>query len=351
MIHEISFNMEIMSRRAVLVHILFWIVVLVLLFINGHSNNQDKGISFVISSFVITAIWWISSFYLFYLYLVPRYLETKRIIVFTAFTSLFVLGVMPFLVLVLFKIHLSVFAANVTSSNPAPASALWMMSIMVTALWGGLGTFFRFGRAWFRNIKLKRDLENKNLHSELKTLKSKLNPHLLFNTLNNIDALIQTNPEQASNALSRLSDLLRYVIYDTENEKVPFQEEIDNIEKYIELEKIRLINPDNVEFTVDVKKEIEIPPMIFFPFVENGFKHSNLNNPDHKLKISISENDNELSFHCINSIHVKEQNDKYSGIGLELAKKRLNLLFPDSHQLKIDLVDNEFHVYLKLELL
>lgn len=339
-----------MSRRAVLVHILVWIVVLALLFINGHSNDHDKGIPFVISSFIIMAFWWISSFYLFYLYLVPRYLETKRIMVFTVFASLFVLGVMPFLVQLLFKIHLRVFAAYVTSSSPAPAFSLWMVFVMGTAFWGGLGTFFRFGSAWFRNIQLKKDLENKNLHSELKTLKSKLNPHLLFNTLNNIDTLIRTNPEQASNALSKLSDLLRYVIYDTENEKVSIQEEIDNIQKYIELEKIRLVHPDNVEFTVDVKKEIEIPPMIFLPFVENGFKHSNLNNPEHKLEISISENANGISFNCINHIHDRKQNDKYSGIGLELAKKRLDLLFPDSHQLEISQVDNEYHVELKLEL-
>ena len=340
-----------MSKRAVLAHILVWIVLLVLLFINQHSNGHDKGIPFVISSFVIMAFWWFSSFYLFYLYLVPRYLEKKRILVFIVFASLFVLGVMPLLVQLLFKIHLSVFAAYVTSSNPAPTSALWMMSVMVTAFWSGLGTFVRVGIAWFKNIQLKKDLESRNLLSELKTLKSKLNPHLLFNTLNNIDTLIRTNPEQASNALSKLSDLLRYVIYDTENEKIPIQEEIDNIQKYIELEKLRLINPDNVEFTVDVKKEIEIPPMIFLPFVENGFKHSNLNNPEHKLEISISENANGISFNCINHIHDRKQNDKYSGIGLELAKKRLDLLFPDSHQLEIGQVDNEYHVDLKLELL
>lgn len=343
-------KMKIMSRRAILVHILVWIVVLGLLFINGYSNNQDNGILFVISSFVITTFWKLSSFYLFNLYLVPRYLEKKRIIVFTVFSSLFVLGLMPFLVHILFKIHLSVFDELVPSSNPAPTSALWGMSIMVTAFWSGLGTFFRFGSAWFRNKQLKKDLENKNLLSELKTLKSKLNPHLLFNTLNNIDTLIQTNPEQASDALSKLSDLLRYVIYDTENEKVTIQEEIDNIQKYIELEKIRLIYPDNVEFTADVKNEMEISPMIFLPFVENGFKHSNLNNPEHKLEISISENAEGISFNCRNHIHERNQSKKYSGIGLELARKRLELLFPDSHQLELRQVDNEYHVDLKLKI-
>lgn len=339
-----------MSRRAILVHILVWIVVSALLFFNEHSSYQYEGIPFIISYFIIRAFWRISSFYLFYLYLVPRYLETKRILVFTVLATLFVLGVIPFLVQVLFKVHLSLFAAEVTSSNPTPTFAFWMMCIMITALWGGLGIFFKFGSAWFKNLRLKKDLENKNLLSELKTLKSKLNPHLLFNTLNNIDSLIQTNPEQASNALSRLSDLLRYVIYDTENEKVPIQDEIESIQKYIELEKIRLINPENIEFTVEVKEETEIPPMIFFPFVENGFKHSNLNNPDHKLRISISGNADYISFSCINNIHDRKQDDKYSGLGLELARKRLDLLFPDSHQLEINQDDNTYHVELTLEL-
>ncbi|MCP4312206.1 MAG: hypothetical protein GY790_13150 [Bacteroidetes bacterium] len=339
-----------MSKRAVLTHILIWIVWFVLVFLGWRFNGQFQDIPYMISSTVIMAFWWTSSFYFFYLYLVPRYLEKKRILVFIVFALLFVVGVMPLLVQLLFKIHIRVFGEQVTSINPAPTSALWGMSIMVTAFWSGLGMFFRFGSAWFRNIRLKKDLENKNLLSELKTLKSKLNPHLLFNTLNNIDTLIRTNPEQASDALSKLSDLLRYVIYDTETEEVSIQEEIDNIQKYIELEKIRLIHPDNVEFTADVKNEIEIPPMIFLPFVENGFKHSNLNNPEHKLEISISENANGIIFHCINQIHDRKQNNKYSGIGLELAKKRLDLLFPDSHQLKIGQVDNKFHVELKLEL-
>jgi len=339
-----------MSRRTIGVHILFWIVLLVLLFINQHSNDHEKGIAFVFSSFVIMAFWSISSFYLFYLFLVPRYLAKKRILLFTVFGSLFIFGIMPLLIHLLFKLHLKAFAASVPSSNPVPASAFWMMYVFITVFWSGLGTFFKFGRAWFKNIKLKRDLEKKNLQSELKTLKSKLNPHLLFNTLNNIDTLIQSDPDQASDALSRLSDLLRYVIYDTENEKVPIQEEVDNIQKYIELEKLRLLNPDNVKFAVDVKKETEIPPMLFFPFVENGFKHSNLNNPDHKLKISIYENANCISFNCRNHIHDRKQSDKYSGIGLELARKRLELLFPDSHQLRINQDDNAYHVELTLEL-
>src|SRR5690606_2322257 len=100
----------------------------------------------------------------------------------------------------------------------------------------------------------------------------------LFNTLNNIDALIQSSPEKASIAISKLSDILRYVVYDTESEKVPIQKEIENIQKYIDLEKIRIHYPDSVEFKNRVNREILIPPMLFFPFVENAFKHSNLNN-------------------------------------------------------------------------
>ncbi len=171
------------------------------------------------------------------------------------------------------------------SSHKYPLVSAYLAIIAVTFFLFGLAAFYRFGIDWFKNLEVKKDLENKNLLSELKTLKSKLNPHFLFNTLNNIDTLIQTSPEQASAALSKLSDILRYVVYDTEHEKVPIQKEIDNLQKYIALEKMRIVNPDAVEFISKVSNETSIPPMLFFPFVENGFKHSNLNNDKDGTKI------------------------------------------------------------------
>ena len=186
--------------------------------------------------------------------------------------------------------------------------------------------------------------------SEIRIIKSKLNPHFLFNTLNNIDTLIQSNSEKASLALSKLSDLLRYMVYETENELVPIATEVENLEKYINLEKMRIINPDSVSFSSSLKDKFEIPPMIFFPFVENGFKHSNLNLPNQKFHILIKEDNNLLMFNCINSVNERKNETNFKGAGLELASKRLELIYPNGHELSIMEENNEFKVSLQIKL-
>lgn len=124
--------------------------------------------------------------------------------------------------------------------------------------------------------------------------------------------------------------------------------EIDNLNKYIDLEKIRLVNPDSVTFTTEIAGNTCIPPMIFFPFVENGFKHSNLNNKNHKLSISLSDNNGMIKFDCINNVIEKPQKSDYNGIGLELARKRLELLFPNKHELIVQQKGDEFIVKLQI---
>ena len=223
-------------------------------------------------------------------------------------------------------------------------------SIVGSVLAGGLGTFYRFGMDWFTNQQIKKDLENKHLLSELQTLKSKLNPHLLFNTLNNIDALIHVSKDQASEALSVLSDILRYAVYETEHDRVPITKEIANLEKYITLEKMRILHPESVEFSSKVEDHIKVPPMIFFPFIENAFKHSNLNNSNGSLQVSIIEDQEILTFSCSNTLNTNQTKQGDSGVGLALAKKRLDLLFPDTHHLEINEDNHKFHVHLEIKL-
>jgi two-component system, LytTR family, sensor kinase len=341
-----------MNKKTVLflIHIPVWIVVLSFVFIMGYKSMQATDMKFLITFSIITAFWLLSSFYVFYSYLVPKYLENGKYFIFTCNAALFIIIVMPALQLSLSALNLHFFGTNHSSSNFPSVKIIfpWLGGIAGTLFCGGLGSLYRFAIDWFKNLNIKKDLENRNLRSELKTLKSKLNPHLLFNTLNNIDTLIQTTPKQASEVLSKLSDLLRYVVYDTEDEKVPLKMEIDNLKKYIDLEKIRLVNPDSVSFTTEISGNTFIPPMIFFPFVENGFKHSNLNNKNHKLIISILDNKGLIRFECINNIIEKPLKTDYNGVGLELARKRLELLFPNKHELIIQQKENEFIVKLQI---
>lgn len=337
----------------ILLHVPVWMVVISLVLFMSSDSRHLGNLIFTIAESLSLAFWFLSSFYVFYLYLVPKYLEKKGIKKFVLYSSLFVVFIMPVIQLSLTATIFRFLGEGDFKARNLPSIQMifpYLGGVAGTMFCGGLGTFYRFGIDWFKNLQMKKDLENKNLQSELKTLKSKLNPHLLFNTLNNIDTLIQTSPEQASVALSKLSDLLRYVVYDTEKEKVSIQKEIENLQKYIDLEKIRLVNPGSVKFTSNVTNETAIPPMIFFPFVENGFKHSNLNNPYHSLIISISVEKSKILFNCINTINDKMQKNSDSGLGLELAKKRLDLLFPDTHLLTIGQVGNEFQVILEIEL-
>ena len=328
-----------------LIHIPVWIVAISFVFIieleSGQFTNHPL---YIISETIIISSWFLAVFYLYFSLLVPKYLESKKLIHFIIFCIISIL-ITPFFV------NFMVTANRLIFGIPTPNRlTIWgyLGGVFGSFITAGLGTFYRFGIDWFRIIQVRGELENKNLQSELKILKSKLNPHLLFNTLNNIDTLIQTDSEQASHALSKLSGLLRYIVYDTEKEKISLQKEIEIIQVYIDLEKMRIINPDSVDLIISVKNDIQICPMIFFPFIENAFKHSNLNDPEHKLSISISEKDKRIIFNCVNTINYKKQKNIDSGVGLELAKKRLNLLYPAAHIVNIEQIDNKFCVSVEI---
>lgn len=344
-----------------MINIPIWVLIFFLGLIIVYSSIEWVDTPTLITITSIFSFCMLLCFYGFYYFLVPQYLGKRKYKQFAAYSLLAIFVLFPLDLLLNWLIFNHTggtgypnISAPMSPSTPdftsITSAYLYVGSVVGALISGGLGSFYRFGIDWFRNQQVKTDLENKNLLSELKTLKSKLNPHLLFNTLNNIDTLIQTSPEQASSALSKLSDLLRYVVYETEQEEVPIRKEIDNLQKYITLEKMRIVHPDAVQFTSKVSDETTIPPMLFFPFIENGFKHSNLNNPDQHLKISIIEAEGKLSFSCSNTINEYQRNDAASGMGLTLAKKRLDLLFPGTHHLNLSKVDNTFFVNLEIQL-
>lgn len=350
-----------MNKNALLflLHIPVWIAVFFFGLVIVYNSIELADTPSLIITSLVFSFWLLASFYWFYYRLVPVYLEKRKYKKFAIYAILTVFVIVPFDQLwnwLAFYYtggigYPAIGKANFSSPdfNDINLVYIYAGSVLGTLFCGGLGTFYRFGIDWFKNLEQKKDLETKNLLSELKTLKSKLNPHVLFNTLNNIDALIQTNPQQASAALSKLSDILRYVVYDTEHDNISITKEIEILEKYIMLEKMRIVHPESIEFNSKVLEHTTVPPMLFFPFVENGFKHSNLNNPKHKLKISIIEDNNKISFSCTNTINKHKQRDVYSGMGLELAKKRLNLLFPWTHNLTIEEGDKEFQVDLEIQ--
>ncbi len=205
---------------------------------------------------------------------------------------------------------------------------------------------------WYSDIFYKRRLEKKNLETSLALLKAQINPHFLFNTLNNIDVLIEKNANAASEYLKKLSDILRFMLYESPVEKIELKLEVEYINKYIELQKIRTSNDNYVTFEVEGDMDgVLIAPMLFIPFIENAFKHSVNKKLNRAIEVKLMANENEIIFECSNAYDASVlQTQPKSGLGLELIKNRLQLLYKDNYKLEIDKTDNRFNINLTISI-
>jgi len=235
---------------------------------------------------------------------------------------------------------------------------------LIFSVYGAVFYFIRYSR--YKELQQK-DLEIQNRQSELSFLRSQINPHFLFNNLNNIYSLVYQGSAQALTAIAGLSELLRYMLYDT-TEKVPLQKEMDYIRKYIELQRLRFDHAIKVEIQVEeagmagVKPrqgegpELEgagglaatiIPALLLIPFVENAFKHGDFSGTEQGLKILLFNSTPKTYFHCYNR-KSPGQKDAGGGIGLENVRRRLALLYPGRHSLLIEEDPVQFCVKLEL---
>lgn len=215
----------------------------------------------------------------------------------------------------------------------------------------GLLLYLAYDR--FNKSRLQKELRRQNLKSELALLKNQINPHFLFNTLNNIDSLIKSDPDRASATLVELSGMMRYMIYDTNVDKVPLKQELTYIENYLDLQKMQFSNPNLVNYQVGGNPEnLDIPPMLFIPFIENAFKHCNDKNTEYAINISFNINSEFIRFKSTNIADVKHQisKDKSSGVGLDIVKRRLQILYPNRHILDIKEENNLFCVSLDIKI-
>lgn len=207
-------------------------------------------------------------------------------------------------------------------------------------------------------IQFRQNQQQKlQMHFELENLKAQISPHFLFNTMNNFYGLAVENSKKLPDLMIRLSDLLRYSLYETKQEKVSLKDEIHYLKNYIELEKIRLESSLDVEFNVNVENpdRYQIAPLLFIVFIENAFKHARniINDPVFiAINISVSE-DGILNLSVKNNFNVNAKNDLATekGIGLENAKKRLKIIYPnEKHVLSIDHNEQFYNVDLTVQL-
>jgi LytS/YehU family sensor histidine kinase len=236
--------------------------------------------------------------------------------------------------------------------NPATKNILFVLTSVYLVVF--IVSAFKLLKLNLRQSKRTSELETKILETqlklkeqELKYLKMQIHPHFLFNTLNTMYGFALKKAEETPEMILKLSNLLDYLLYQVDKPFVSLNDEINHINDYISLEKMRFNDTLNIGFIKDIHSEqIEIPPMLFIPFIENSFKHGAIKNGVLKIEIAIKTSSDGILFRIKNS---SSKDSNYNdGIGLENIKKRLELVYPNLYNLTINNNENDFEVSLKL---
>ncbi|MCG8409974.1 MAG: histidine kinase [Bacteroidales bacterium] len=202
------------------------------------------------------------------------------------------------------------------------------------------------------NAEREKQLKEEKLGTELKLLKAQINPHFIFNALNNIYSLAYTKSELAPESILKLSEMLRYVFCDCSSDDVKLNAEIEYIRNFIAFQQIKSEHTQNINFNYsDAKKNVDIAPMIFIPFIENAFKYSKVEEiKDAYVDVNLSCQDKSIKFKIENSIPSKRKIKSGSGMGIKNVRQRLDLLYLDKYYLKIDESDVKFVVELGINI-
>jgi LytS/YehU family sensor histidine kinase len=338
------------KRIEVLIHILAWGVLFGFPFIFiWESGDPDlhKYWGYFGNTFLFFIV-----FYVNYFVLITNYLFNKKFVRFVLVNlAMVVIGA----ALLHLEQKLSFPHSTHTNFSPPPIPVYFFVFRDITSLLvaAGLSVAIRMTGQWYKVDAARKEMEADRFEAELKNLKTQLNPHFLFNTLNNIYALIPQNAEQAQETVHRLSHLLRYVLYDNTPKYVPIYQEFRFLQSYVELMSLRL--PKDVEVTchIPLNESVDlIAPMLFISLIENAFKHGI--SPVHSSFIHIDINliaGKQVTCIVENSFFPKSTTDQSgSGIGQENLKKRLALLYPDCYELQLEQREAAYFARLTLKL-
>ncbi len=346
----------------ILLHAGFWLCYLILILImlavyaksGSHVGNQAPRILnafYNISLFTLVPS--VITFYLFYFLLFPKYLQKNKILLSIIYGILISAGaaILSY-ILIRFFIESGRISDLDKGGSNGRSTAVIVIIVMafIGSICGIVALVLNGFITWFNEIKLKELLREKNYEMEMALIKSKLDPHLLFNTINNIDALILKDAVAASDYLNKLSDIMRFMLYETKADKILLSKEIEYIDKYIALQKIRTANENYAHFTVTGSTGNKmIAPMVFIPFIENAFKHTNNKKIEDAIIINIFIKEDTIQLVCENKFDTKLTVKQFdSGLGNELMQKRLQLIYPEKHTLEVHKTNEQYSVNLTI---
>ncbi len=283
------------------------------------------------------------------LYLLPKLFEKKQYAAYFSAVALWILLTAK-AVEAFFDHFLSAHPDYFSSSGQNLSDMPYVAALFLVGLFMFGFTMAKFANDYFLREEAVKQMEKKQVESELNFLKSQINPHFLFNTLNSIYALALKKSDDTADVVLRLSDLLRYILYECNADRIPLTKEIETIKNYVELEKIRTRSTDRIRFSVSGNPDgISVAPLIWISFVENAFKHGMGSlAKEGFVNIEMEISDEQVVFKCLNNFAGSnpETRRKEGGIGMENLKKRLDLIYPGRHRLKIEKKNDTFYVEL-----
>jgi two-component system, LytTR family, sensor kinase len=331
-----------------ILHLAIALVIIVLailaLIINPGFYHFSNTINYFLANLINLGV-----YYLIFAYAVPKFLmKGKNIVFYSGLAGVIILSGLAklgVLYLVQQKIPNQIFVITLDTSF----SMRFFLSTFMSLCFAVLGAFLRFSVDWFKNRQqlLKMELELKT--AELAMLKYQMYPHFLFNTLNNIYALTKKSDPRASESMAKLSDILRYLLYQSEEGMVNLNDDLDILTSFVDLELLRKEDPEFISWTQTGNAEnLMLPPMLLLPLVENAFKHG-AGQIMPVIEVACHIEHNRLNFSIKNSKSPTSIcNIDASGIGLVNVKKRLNLAYPGKSKLRIEDGSESFSVSLQI---
>jgi len=233
------------------------------------------------------------------------------------------------------------------------AIAWFYHNVIFHTLYSLGGFFYQFFFEYRRSEKVKQELLKETHQSELKYLKAQLNPHFLFNGINSVYHLIGKNNPRAKDTLMQFSGLLRYQLYESSEAYIRLEKELEYVSQFIKMEEIRKGDDIDLRYKIDFENASQkIAPLLLTPFIENAFKHVSHydKSSENKISIVINEQDNKLKLEVKNSCDGVINKNSFGGVGLANVKRRLELLYPNRHELNIDQMETQYSVCLKIDL-
>lgn len=331
----------------ILIHVIYWFYMINQFLYPWYINKTD---SYFWADTAFDLGLSLINFYAFY-FIISLLIKNRNIFlsILTGVFLLFIIALSRYYIQILFWKEI----IHLPQKEMINVSEWFYAGLRLSIISGAYAILIKFAIDWFDNQKLKAELVSQTQISELVLLRSQVNPHFLFNTLNNIYSLVCKKSPDAPEAIMKLSSIMRYMLYDANTDKVLLEKEIEYLCSFIELQKLRLHKADFVEFHIEgeVGNKI-IAPMLLLPFVENAFKHGNKLVPSPGILIHLAVAPHQLLFVIEN--HLKKnftsQKDNIGGVGLQNIKRRLEILYPGKYTLKTTIENDLFKVKLSIQI-